>query len=498
MYEAYFGLRERPFSIAPDPHYLYMSERHQEAFAHLSYGIQQGGGFVKLTGEVGTGKTTLCRSLLSKLPKGVDVALILNPRVSERELLETVCDEFRVMYARNSTVKTLLDALNQHLLRSFSAGRTSVLIVDEAQLLEFEVLEMIRLLTNLETNKAKLLQIILIGQPELNHVLSRDELRQLEQRINARYHLGPLNKEQTGEYINYRLGVAGCQRALFSRQAINRVYRLSRGVPRVINVLCDHALLRTYATEKSLVNAGIVSTAAKEVLAVRKFADPEKVLAYSKAAAATILVGAIVWTTSTYLGNRPADPVQVAQTASAGNIGAGAVPAATTGLIASDESPALTDTIKTEPEAGVVASVTRADNVAPSAEELDTLLSNWSPQADDTDLSQFSGVGRVTVSALLAIHPDKFDRDSAYETLAGLWGVRLSLQSGQVEICDAVRAIELECLPGRGDWDSVQRFDRPGVLVLDVDRQQVRLVLQSLDNNIATVKVAGTSYELER
>jgi general secretion pathway protein A len=312
VYEAYFGLRERPFSIAPDPQYLYMSERHQEAFAHLSYGIQQGGGFVKLTGEVGTGKTTLCRSLLSKLPKGVDVALILNPRVNERELLETICDEFRILYTTNSTVKILLDLLNQHLLRAFSKGKTSVLIIDEAQLLEIEVLEMVRLLTNLETNKAKLLQIILIGQPELDHVLAREELRQLDQRINARYHLGPLNKEQVAEYVSYRLGVAGCQRALFSRQAIRRVFRLSRGVPRIINVLCDHSLLRAYASSKELVNASLVSSAAREVLAARKFVDSDKALVYGKAIAATILVAALAWTVPKYIDYQSFTATEVA------------------------------------------------------------------------------------------------------------------------------------------------------------------------------------------
>lgn len=276
MYESYFGLTERPFSIAPDPQYLYMSSRHKEAMAHLSYGLSQGGCFIVLTGEVGTGKTTLCRTLLTDLPKNVDVALILNPNLGSTELLQTVCDELKVRYRQKSTQKQLLDRINKHLLKTYAANRHTVLIIDEAQLLKRNVLEKIRLLTNLETTKSKLLQIILIGQPELYDMLSRNDLRQLAQRVTARYHLDSLERKDIEEYVNYRLNVAGCKQPIFSRQALNKLHTLTSGIPRKINVLADHALLSTYSQSKTLVDAKTVAKSAKEVFIVTQKRDPKE------------------------------------------------------------------------------------------------------------------------------------------------------------------------------------------------------------------------------
>lgn len=266
MYAAYFGLTEPPFSIAPDPRYLYLSDRHSEARAHLLYGLEHGGGFVQLTGEVGTGKTTLCRSVMAALPESIEVALILNPRISEHELLQTLCDELRINYSPGLSPKQIIDRLNHHLLQIHAEGRRTVLIIDEAQNLSRAVLEQIRLLTNLETNKEKLLQIILIGQPELADVLERPDLRQLSQRITARYHLLPLSQRETEAFIKHRLLVAGCDKALFSNRAVKQVYRHSKGIPRLINLVCDRALLGAYAGDKPKVGAGIVTRAAGEVL----------------------------------------------------------------------------------------------------------------------------------------------------------------------------------------------------------------------------------------
>jgi len=266
MYAAFFGLIEPPFSIAPDPRYLYLSERHSEARAHLLYGLEHGSGFVQLTGEVGTGKTTLCRSVLLALPESIEVALILNPRINEYELLQTLCDELRVNYTPGLSPKQIVDRLNRHLLQIHAEGRRTVLIIDEAQNLSREVLEQIRLLTNLETNKEKLLQIILIGQPELVDVLARPDLRQLSQRVTARYHLSSLSLPEAAAFIAHRLSVAGCDRVLFSSRAIKRVYRFSKGIPRLINLVCDRALLGAYAEDKPKVSAGIVKRAAGEVL----------------------------------------------------------------------------------------------------------------------------------------------------------------------------------------------------------------------------------------
>lgn len=266
MYNEYFGFKEAPFSIAPDPRYLYMSDQHREAFAHLLYGIRSEGGFVLFTGEVGTGKTTICRCLLEQLPEDCDVAFIFNPRMNVEELLSTICDELRISYPPGTTSnKTLVDLLNRHLLEAHAAGRKTVLIIDEAQNLSAAVLEQMRLLTNLETNQRKLLQIIMLGQPELQTLLARPELRQLGQRIIARCHLGSLSKPEMAAYVQHRLAVAGCQRQLFSPAALNRLYRLSGGIPRLINVLCDRALLGVYAGGKERVDRATLATAAREV-----------------------------------------------------------------------------------------------------------------------------------------------------------------------------------------------------------------------------------------
>ncbi|HHO69013.1 MAG TPA: hypothetical protein ENK12_08285, partial [Gammaproteobacteria bacterium] len=267
MYENHFGLTERPFSIAPDPRFLYMSPRHREALAHLLYGVGEGGGFVQLTGEVGTGKTTVCRCLLEQLPGGVDVALILNPRLTGLELIASLCDELGVDYPAGTTsTKVLIDALNQRLLQAHAEGRRTVMIIDEAQNLSAEALEQVRLLTNLETNREKLLQIILIGQPELRELLARDDLRQLSQRITARCHLVPIGRAETAAYIRHRLQVCGATEALFSERAVDLVHRLSGGVPRLINVLCDRAMLGAFVEGKRRVDPAVVRRAAREVL----------------------------------------------------------------------------------------------------------------------------------------------------------------------------------------------------------------------------------------
>jgi general secretion pathway protein A len=266
VYLHHFGLREMPFSITPDPAYLYMSPRHQEALGHLLYGTGQYGGFVQLTGEVGTGKTLVVRTLLAQKIEGVDVAMVHNPRQSEREFLASVCDELHVEYRSDASLKELVDALNRALLGTHASGRRTVLIIDEAQNLEPGVLEQIRLLTNLETHKEKLLRIMLIGQPELIELLARPDLRQLAQRITARYHLTPLSEPETREYIRHRLRVAGGDPGLFSAEAIQAVQQESRGVPRLINILCDRALIGAYGSHQPQVSGALVRQAAAESL----------------------------------------------------------------------------------------------------------------------------------------------------------------------------------------------------------------------------------------
>ena len=266
MYTSYFGLNENPFSIAPDPLYLYMSDHHREALAHLQYGIKSDGGFVLLTGEVGAGKTTLCRSLLEQLPESVEVAYVLNPKVSVIELLETICDELHIDRPEQGSIKMLVDRLNAYLLEANARGQKTVLIIDEAQNLSVDVLEQLRLLTNLETNRYKLLQIILLGQPELLQILNRQDMRQLSQRVTARCHLGSLDVQEINSYVQHRLKVAGCNRRLFPETLGKTLWQLTGGIPRLINLVCDRALLGAYVLEREEVDRKLLFQAAREVL----------------------------------------------------------------------------------------------------------------------------------------------------------------------------------------------------------------------------------------
>ena len=266
MYASYFGLSDQPFAITPDPRFLFLSARHTEALAHLLYGVTESGGFIQLTGEVGTGKTTLVRTLLEKLPDNVDAALVINPRVTVPEFLRSICRELGISWTPADMPQDLIDALNARLLETHGKGRRVVLIIDEAQGLTSEVLEQVRLLTNLETREQKLLQIILVGQPELRDMLSRSELRQLAQRITGRYHLMPLSSAESRAYVNHRLTVSGAMAPIFTSAALRTLQRMTRGIPRLINIICDRALLGAYTRELRQVDSGLVRRAAREVL----------------------------------------------------------------------------------------------------------------------------------------------------------------------------------------------------------------------------------------
>ena len=303
MYEQFYGLEERPFSITPDPRFVFLSQRHQDALAHLLYGVGRGGsgGFVQLTGEVGTGKTTLCRLMLEQVPEHTRIALILNPMLEPRELLRAICRELEVEPPDGETgVEALGQCLNQRLLEIHAAGERAVLIIDEAQNMSRETLEQVRLLTNLETATDKLLQIILLGQPELRELLSRPSLRQLAQRITARYHLAPLGQQETAEYVRHRIQIAGGARCPFSPSALRTLHRVSGGVPRLINIIADRSLMAGYAREADRIPSAIIRKAAGEVVVGdesggRRFSAALSVLAI--AVVLTVAAG-MIWSLS--------------------------------------------------------------------------------------------------------------------------------------------------------------------------------------------------------
>jgi general secretion pathway protein A len=433
MYTSFFGLNEKPFSITPDPRYLFMSERHGEALAHLVYGVTESGGFMQLTGEVGTGKTTLVRTLLlNRMPANADVAVVLNPQLSAREFLVTICEELHLAVpAERNSIKSLIDALNRHLLSSHAKGRRTILVVDEAQNLSAEVLEQVRLLTNLETARQKLLQIILIGQPELRELLARNDLRQLAQRITGRYHLEPLSRDEAARYIEHRLKVAGALGEIFSTSAKREVFRLSQGVPRLINVICDRALLGAYAAEERRVDRALVQRAAAEVT--------------GKAAGITWLR----WGLTT------------AGIACAVIVGASY-------LSMLNERRALPDTVGDTPPATAetAAAVPAADPAA-------------SPAADETSLDEE-----------LRLADELTSTDTALATLFDLWG--LTYQRGGPAGCGQAEAAGYACFEQRGAWSSLKQFNRPAVLTLvDHGGSTHRVVVISVTGDYAELSIGG-------
>ncbi|HTT11366.1 MAG TPA: AAA family ATPase [Burkholderiaceae bacterium] len=445
MYARYFGLKQPPFSIAPDPRYLFMSERHREALAHLLYGVRGGGGFVLLTGEIGAGKTTVCRCFLEQIPKRCNVAYIFNPKLTVEELLKSICAEFRIPYEHEGpgvpTVKDYVDVLNEYLLRTHAVGQNNVLIIDEAQNLSADVLEQLRLLTNLETNERKLLQIVLIGQPELRTMLAKPGLQQLAQRVIARYHLEALSEPETLRYVRHRLNVAGLSRAVpFDRASLKRIYVYSRGVPRRINLLCDRALLGAYANGKTIVDAQTVEMAAREVLDLPDF-NAARRSRYERLttlglglAAGAALVGAVALALDR--GDRAGAP----------------------------GTTAVVGTITTAPAPATAGAVAPLDPPATHAE------------AAPFDLA--TGFGSLVGA----------EKESWLE-MAKAWDVKV----GDGDPCQAPRKQSVQCYRGTNSTLAlIRQLDRPVVLTLrDGGNRPAYVYLTGLSNQNATVRVGG-------
>jgi general secretion pathway protein A len=451
MYARHFALNKDPFSIAPDPRFLFMSDRHREALAHLLFGVKGTGGFVLFTGDIGTGKTTVCRCFLEQIPAGCNVAIVFNPKLSVLELLQTICEEFHVAVdssASGSSLKPYVDALNVFLLQSHAAGQSNVLIIDEAQNLLPEVLEQLRLLTNLETHERKLLQIVLIGQPELRTMLERADLEQLAQRVIARYHLESLNVEEATRYIQHRLTVAGHSGPLpFDARALRRIYDLTRGVPRRINLLCGRVLLGAWANGLHRVDRPMVDKAAAEVFG----ADPAHRRWSSRSYAAPLLclVGALCLVLALVL-----QPGQ--HSASKAVPGAMAAPA-------SAAAPAASAAPTPAPAASASAD---GGSAAPGpAQDLEALMPLLAP-----------------------------DISPAWRELGQLW----HLDSGAKEPCQAAASAQLQCYrTAEMNIPLLRQLDRPGILLLqNGDGPAGYAVLTGLDDQTATLRLGGQLHRV--
>ena len=434
MYLQFFGLSEAPFAITPDPAFVYLSPEHRDALAHLLHGVGQGGsgGFVQLTGEVGTGKTTMCRCLLEQLPEHTHVALVLNPLLTPRELLATICEELGIdTDGITDSSKAMVDALNAYLLAQHAQGHRVVVVIDEAQNLSPEALEQVRLLTNLETPKEKLLQMVLLGQPELRQLLQRQNLRQLAQRITARYHLEPLNQQETEAYVRHRMKVAGAQRNPFTRSALRALYQRSCGVPRLINIIADRALAGAYAKEAGRVNARLVHAAASEVQPSehRVRSNPWRGLAATAAALLLVVITLMTWGPAWLdrFDYAPSPEVAADEPAEAGSAPAGGPVDDPADPAASRAEPAPV------PAQGAETGVT------------ETTVSEAGPALEENWLNE--------------------QHRAAWRALAELWqspGGALAVQSA----CDGVPATGFACLRESGSWARIRELGLPVLLVL--------------------------------
>lgn len=468
MYLEYYGLEQAPFSITPDPHYVFLSEHHRDALAHLLYGIRQGGGggFVQLTGEVGTGKTTLSRLLLNQLPENTHAALVLNPRLEPAELLQTICEELRlptgIAPAPASTPaptgkrkggkaatsarapakpggKAMFDALGAYLLEAYAKGDRVVLIIDEAQNLSTEALEQVRLLTNLETETQKLLQIILIGQPELRDTLARPELRQLAQRITARYHLRPLDEAGTAAYLRHRLTTAGAKRFPFAQDAVRRIHQRSGGVPRLINVIAERALLGGYAHDLLSIDAKTVDRAAGEALAPSSTAHPQRdrasLIAAGALALAAIVIASVLSRTS------PGDAQAT--------------------------------------DAAATATIPVADASMPSSTTPNR------PALDGAALLQ-----RVRQT------PPRSSRE--WQSLVAAWKAPAALGKAPPDACPPTLSPGWRCLRSRAQLDPLLRIGRPVLLRLRAEPQAVWASLLGADAGGVRISLDGSAIDVDR
>ncbi|HEV2610654.1 MAG TPA: AAA family ATPase [Noviherbaspirillum sp.] len=480
MYTRFFSLKQAPFSIAPDPRYLFMTDSHREALAHLLYGIGGGGGLVLLTGEIGAGKTTVCRCFLEQVPPNCNVAYIFNPKLTVNELLQSICDEFHIKLERSdaapASVKDYVDALTGYLLKTHAEGQNNVLVIDEAQNLSADVLEQLRLLTNLETSERKLLQIILIGQPELRTMLERPDLQQLAQRIIARYHLRPLTESETASYIQHRLAVAGLESAPPLQPKLAKyIHRLTKGVPRRINLLCDRALLGAYAEGKHVVERRIITKAAEEVFGREQYirrreARPAQWRFATLGLAAGVLLagaGATAWT-----------------------LGGGQ-----NSLLALWKTPA---TIAAPPQASSQAPTAKEPGNASAGSGGDAVAAKDNANANANANAQQPKPVAEPQPGLLSERDGKplialDNKNDLFRQLAGIWGVKLE----EGDACEAALKQGMHCFASDSGLAGLRQLDRPAVLTLnDSKGTPYYAILTGLTDSAATLKYGDRTQSI--
>lgn len=553
MYTSFFGLQESPFSIAPNPRYLYMSKQHRDAFAHLLYGVQGNGGFVLLTGEVGAGKTTLCRCLLDQLPDDTDVAFIFNPAQTCLELCASICEELAIPLPDHGeqNLKIMQTLIYKHLLRVHSRGRNTLLIVDEAQSLPISVLEQLRLLTNLETNEHKLLQIILLGQPELRDQIAKPELRQMAQRITARFHLGPLRLHEVQPYIQHRLAIAGVERPLFDLRLCQKIFQRSKGIPRLINVICDRTLLGAYALEQEVITIPVLEQAMNEVMGQHQhnYSKPLPLLAgtASVAALASLLHFAVIpggvtqtqpWLASQYslisqrlasgLTLKPAATQPLPQTAVAqpsiaeettaslepgtAQTRAKPISAETNSTITLLSSP---DTTAATPSNITASTGTTARIQQSTQDKTAPLVSTTRVTVNEEQLPLAKPVTRDTppikapqqtgfptasdprssaAAPMTSAPTPPIIAQSAYDVMFQLWQIPRNTQ--EEEPCLYALKQGLRCLHGKGSLNYLTKLNRPALLRLRSDSGKLEdVVMTTLKNGIATLTRNGQIWD---
>ncbi|KHT65501.1 general secretion pathway protein GspA [Photobacterium gaetbulicola] len=442
MYKDFFGITEPPFSIVPSARFLYLSERHREALTHMLSSLNGGGGFGLLTGEVGTGKTTVLRALVSRLPQETQVAVIMNPSLSTLELLASLCDELGINYSEGATIKTLTDGIYQHLLANHREGRQTLLLIDEAQHLLPEVLEQLRLLTNLETDSIKLLKVVLVGQPELQQLLQQDRLRQLAQRITSRYHLLPLTEDEVREYIHYRLQAVDCLHEVFPPAQTKQIARATGGIPRLINLVCDKSMQLAHQQSTHQLNKELVERACSDVLSwqLPQYSAPgafeapsasRKPLAVALAAGVITAVGLGFWSGALSLPGHSTvlqEPAAAVQT-----------PAHNSASVAGDgEQEGVRQPVSAPPTV-IQAALTVKPSVQAHPQQL-------SPKALWLEVVKQASSERL-----------------AMQTLYSLWGYSTQLNQAN---CESGRRVQLSCFSGSGSLEQLALINRPAIVAL--------------------------------